>query len=214
MKDTLKKICNLQPQYSHKNTSEMKERGRLINTVLNRELSSLEPKISPSLGYYGKDYAVSSSDGQGNKVEAPWVRFCSEEMSPNAQNGYYVVIHFKKDGTGLYLTLGCGSSTLKNGSIVTLSKALLRSKTNVAKNALVAAHGSIEKFNDIIDLGGRTPSSNLLRTQLSLQNLFLKTRLMVPTLRRCFMILVAISRQFTKPFNQQEQTLQRPISLK
>ena len=56
MKDTLKKICNLQPQYSHKNTPEMKERGRLINTVLNRELSSLEPKISPSLGSYGKDY--------------------------------------------------------------------------------------------------------------------------------------------------------------
>ena len=77
----------------------MKERGRLINTVLKSELSNLEPAIAPSLGSYGKDYAVSSSDGQGNKVEAPWVRFCSEEMSPNAQNGYYVVIHFKKDGT-------------------------------------------------------------------------------------------------------------------
>ena len=157
MEDTLKKICNLQPQYSHKNTPEMKERGRLINTVLKSELSNLKPAIAPSLGSYGRDYAVSSSDGQGNKVEAPWVRFCSDKMSPNAQNGYYVVIHFKKDGTGLYLTLGCGSSTLKNGSIVTLSKTLLRSKTNVAKNALLAAHGSIEKFNDIIDLGGRTP---------------------------------------------------------
>lgn len=157
MKETLKKICNLQPHYSHKNTPEMKERGLLINSVLKSNLENLEEVLAPSLGNYGGDFSVSSSDGQGNKVEAPWVRFCSEKMSPNARNGYYVVIHFKKDGTGLYLTLGCGSSTLKNGSIVTLSKALLNTKTNVARNAIIKAHGNIEIFSDIIDLGGRTP---------------------------------------------------------
>ena len=47
--------------------------------------------------------------------------------------------------------------TPDNGSIVRLGKALLRSNTNVAKSVLLATHGSIEKFNDIIDLGGQTP---------------------------------------------------------
>lgn len=156
MQDTLKQICSLQPQYSHKNTPQMKERGRLINTVLKNHLVKMESILAPSLGVYGDDYYVSSSDGQGSKVEAPWVRFCSRRMSPNAQNGYYVVIHFKKDGSGLYLTLGCGSSTLKNGSIVTLSKQLLQRKTKSAYESLVKEYGQIIEFTDTIELGGRT----------------------------------------------------------
>ena len=156
MKETLKRICELQPLYSHKNTPEMQERGKLINTVLKNELLGLGNFLASSLGKYGSDFHVSSSDGQGNKVEAPWVRFCSESMSPNARSGYYVVIHFKKNGAGLYLTLGCGASTLKNGSIVTLSETLLHSKTKIARRALRSTFGEIESFPDTIELGGST----------------------------------------------------------
>lgn len=156
MKDILKRICALQPLYSHQNTLDMQERGRLINTVLKDDLLKLEDVLSPSLGKYGGDYYVDSSDGKGNKVEAPWVRFCSKSMSPNARTGYYVVIHFKKSGAGLYLTLGCAASTLKNGSIVTLNKTLLHSKTEVARKALLSKFGSLGVFSDQIEIEGTT----------------------------------------------------------
>ena len=67
--------------------------------------------------------------------------------------------------------------TPDNGSIVRLGKALLRSNTNVAKSVLLATHGSIEKFNDIIDLGGQTP---LVK---SFENATVIAKLILPTIR-------------------------------
>ena len=76
MKQTLKRICELQPFYSPDNTAEMKERGKLIRKELSAEIGSIQTLLTSKLGLYGTDFDISSSDGIGRKTEAPWVRFC------------------------------------------------------------------------------------------------------------------------------------------
>ena len=71
MKQILQRICELQIEYSHKNTTAMQERGRLVNHDLANEIKLLGPVLSRSLGLYGGDFSVGSSDGQGNKVPTP-----------------------------------------------------------------------------------------------------------------------------------------------
>ena len=45
MKETLAKICELQPKYSSSNTPEMQERGLLIRTELAGELKNRLPAL-------------------------------------------------------------------------------------------------------------------------------------------------------------------------
>lgn len=154
MKQILQRICELQPEYSHKNTDAMQERGKLINHDLANELKSLGPVLSKCLGPYGSDFSVGSSDGQGNKVETPWVRFHSYSMSPSPRDGYYSVIHFKCDGSGVYFTLGCGSTSVSDHSILKPDE--IAKKTRIAKNALKTKFGELLSFSDKINLGARS----------------------------------------------------------
>ena len=157
MKDVLRRICELQPSYSLENTREMQERGQLVRQALTSELRSLQWLLAPELGRYGDAFNVGASDGIGRKTEAPWVRFCSSEMSPKPTDGYYVVIHFKRNGSGLYLTLGCGSTNWNGGSLIPLKPDQLARKTEMAKKAIEYEHGILEDFTDIIDLGAKAP---------------------------------------------------------
>ena len=138
MREALKRICELQPHYSSKNTPQMQERGILINRSLNNSIKSLEEIIAPALGLFGEDFFVSSSDGIGSKTETPWVRFCSKRMSPTPRDGYYAVIHFKCDGSGFYLTLGCGSTSWKDGGLVRLKPQQIYTKIAIARKTLKA----------------------------------------------------------------------------
>ena len=153
MKQTLKRICELQTEYSHKNTIPMQERGKLINYELANEVTLLKPVLSQKLGSYGDDFSVGSSDGQGNKVPTPWVRFYSANMSPSPRDGYYCVIHFKCDGSGAYFTLGCGSTSVLDHTILKPDE--IAKKIRIAKRALEAKFGVLEGFSDRIELGAK-----------------------------------------------------------
>ena len=153
MKQILQRICELQPEYSYKNTTAMQERSRLINHDLANEIKLLEPVLSQSLGPYGSDFSVGSSDGQGNKVPTPWVRFHSDSMSPSPRDGYYSVIHFKCDGSGIYFTLGCGSTSISDHSILKPSE--IAKKIRIARNALATKYGELKGFSDQIELGAK-----------------------------------------------------------
>ena len=157
MKQVLLRICQLQPQYSHKNTPPMQERGQLIRHTLRSEIEKLAPVIIPNLGSYGADFIVDASDGIGNKVATPWVRYGSKKMSPSAQEGYYAVVHFKTDGSGLYLTLGCAST--KGKSIIPLKAEDLKERTSKAIEVIIEKHGGIGSFSDEINLGAKTDVS-------------------------------------------------------
>ena len=157
LKIILKRTCELQPSYSFKNTPEMQERGILIRQSLTAEIKARSDFLADKMDTFGNDFSVGASDGIGRKTEAPWVRFYSQKMSPAPTEGYYFVIHFNRSGTALFLTLGCGSTTWKKGSLVPLSKEKLREKTLMARKSIIADHGDVDVFVDQIALNARAP---------------------------------------------------------
>lgn len=155
--EALKKICLLQPTYSAENTPEMQERGKLLRNELKPGIEALAPTLAPLLGRFGATFRVRASDGIGRKTELPWVGFCSEEMSPGPTDGFYNVIHFSTDGSGVHITVGCSSSGFRGGYAVIRSDRELDAQTAWARGLIEEEFGSLEPFADPIDFGARRP---------------------------------------------------------
>lgn len=115
LSDSLRRVCELQPAYSSANTDKMQERGRLIRSEIPTALQAMDAELRTALGQFGEQLHVDASDGIGRKTEAPWVRFCARNMSPTPREGYYAVLHFAADGSALFVTVGCGSTSLEKG---------------------------------------------------------------------------------------------------
>ena len=155
LRAALIRVCDLQPSYSPTNTVEMQERGRFIRQIIPAEIRGLEIPLVGLLGTYGHDFLVDASDGIGRKTEAPWVRFCSKSLSPNPRTGYYMVTHFSRDGSAVFVTLGCGSTIWDGGSLTALADDEIYRKTSIARRAILQAHGSAGRFVDEIKLGAK-----------------------------------------------------------
>jgi hypothetical protein len=157
MRETLRRICELQTVYSSKNTPDMQERGGLIRQALARELRELESTLSEHLGPYGSDFYVDASDGIGNKTELPWARFCSKRMSPSATSGFYVVLHFSTDGSGVNIVVGCSSSKFHNGYSIILPPAEISKRAAWVRTIVLENLGTLEPFIDSNDFGATLP---------------------------------------------------------
>jgi len=155
MRSTLRRICELQSHYSSKNTPEMQERGELIRQTLAKEIRMLSDVLSKALGPFGHDFHVDASDGIGNKTELAWVRFCSKEMSPKPTEGFYVVLHFSTDSSGVNIAVGCSSSKFHNGYSIVLPAAELAKRTDWARRVVEQERGTLEPFTDANDFGAR-----------------------------------------------------------
>jgi hypothetical protein len=155
MKGELKRICELQPSYSDKNTPEMQERGALLRGPLKMAIEALRPTLAPALGQFGADFHVDASDGIGRKTELPWVRFCSKEMSPRPTEGFYCVVHFSTGGDAIHVTVGCGSSRFFNGYSVVLPEAELAHQTAWARSVIVQGLGALDPFIDAPEFGAK-----------------------------------------------------------
>jgi hypothetical protein len=55
-----------------------------------------------------KPIQVKASIGQGNWAKVPWIAFLDSRETDSTQRGVYVVLLFRQDGSGLYLTLNQG----------------------------------------------------------------------------------------------------------
>ena len=154
---TLEKICHLQPYYSSTNTPEMKERGYLVRTELAGKLREIIPSLQQAFDPLFDDIAVDSSDGIGRKTEAPWVRLFSQTMSPNPREGFYMVIHFAANGRATFITVGCGSTVLRGGSLISLPVEELDRRTSWARAVLSKRWAQPEPFHDTILLGAKAP---------------------------------------------------------
>jgi hypothetical protein len=157
--DTLKSICELQPQYSSSNTEAMQLRGKLIRNNLAQEIRSRLPELQKVLDPLFDDISVQASDGLGNKIETPWVRVYSKTMSPNPREGFYLVIHFAANGSAFFITLGCGSTIWKSGSLTPVSDEELFERTRWSKQVITNKWKTVDPFNDAIELGARSPLS-------------------------------------------------------
>lgn len=159
MMETIKRIAELQQQYSSENTDEMKERGTLIRKALPGILREYLPQMSAEIGAYGADLAVEGSDGIGRKTAAPWVRIFSKELSPSATNGFYIVLHFSQDGQRFYVTIGFGSSKWdsERGDLARDSNEELDRKALWALSELERVGADISAFPGQINLGATQP---------------------------------------------------------
>lgn len=155
MLKTIASICKLQPLYSSRNTTEMKERGFLVRSVLTEQLRGEITTLQSAFNAVFDDVAVESSDGIGRKTEAPWVRLHSKTMSPNPRTGFYLVIHFVADGSGFYITVGCGSTIWSDGDLRPVSDTELTKRTNWARSVISSRWGTFEPFVDKISLGAK-----------------------------------------------------------
>jgi MrcB-like, N-terminal domain/Domain of unknown function (DUF3883) len=115
MREELLEVISLQRDYSSQNTPAMQRRGELVRRVIRDELKSIAGRLRLALGVHGDDLAFQGRDGTGNKTIIPWVRYFSKARSPSAQKGWYCVYLFDAPGTGVYLELGHGSTTLQEG---------------------------------------------------------------------------------------------------
>lgn len=153
MRETLRRICELQPLYSSSNTPEMQERGRLIRQVLVGDLRSVQTMLSSALGRFGHDLLIEGSDGIGRKTELAWVRFASEAMSPRPTDGFYVVLHFSTDGSGVNIVVGCSSSKFQNGYSIILPPEDLDKRCEWLRSVVLEDRGELEPFTDSNDFG-------------------------------------------------------------
>ncbi len=155
MRNTLRRICELQKSYSSSNTEAMKERGQLIRQTLVAELRDELPAFSDSLGRYANDMNVEGSDGIGRKTEAPWTRIYSSKMSPSAREGFYIVFHFAADGTAVFVTIGCGSTIWKDGDLSAVSDEELASRTSWARQVIIDRWKTLDPFAKSMSLGAK-----------------------------------------------------------
>jgi hypothetical protein len=153
--EALRSIAKLQPSYSSRNTPAMQERGQLIRRVVPDLLREMGIDFRIALGEFGETFEVDSSDGIGRKTEAPWIRICSNEMSPSARDGFYVVIHFAANGSAIYITVGCGSTIWSDGELRPIAPYELRARTDWARSVIEEKFGNTAPFADEIYLGAR-----------------------------------------------------------
>ena len=135
----------------------MQERGRLIRTDLASALKDRLPRLQQAFDRVFDDLGVEASDGIGRKTEAPWVRLFSRAMSPNPREGFYMVIHFAANGSGVYFTVGCGSTIWSGGDLKSVADDELKARTSWARSVILQRFKGLAPFTDEINLGAKAP---------------------------------------------------------
>ncbi len=95
--------------------------------------------LTSALSIKSTDLLVEGKDGIGRKSKVPWVRFASAKRSPSATLGWYVVLLFREDGSGIYMTLAHASTENNEGNLQNRSLQDVR-RMMVWARAILAAH--------------------------------------------------------------------------
>ncbi|WP_285643603.1 DUF3578 domain-containing protein [Lentzea sp. NBRC 102530] len=115
MREHLRAVLQLQPEWTSKNTSGMKRRGQLVRDQVADWLTEQLPTIQQAAPVEIDDWRAEGSDGTGLKSEIPWARVHSLSRSDSATKGWYVVYLFSAPGDRVYLSLMQGATRWQNG---------------------------------------------------------------------------------------------------
>lgn len=118
----LQATLKFQADYDSAMTEAMRERGEIIRKSLPSLLGQFASSIQDAAGIEAADFIIEGRDGTGLRSQVPWVRFASRSRSPKATVGWYVVLLFREDGSGLYLALSHASTRSIGGAFVSRSK--------------------------------------------------------------------------------------------
>ncbi|GAA3028516.1 DUF3578 domain-containing protein [Kitasatospora albolonga] len=106
----MREVLDLQPSWSADKTPEMDRRGAIVRQELPRRLRELTEALADELGLPADDVGVEGKSSTGRNSVIPWVRVHSEERSPSATVGWYVVYLFSASGDRVYLSLNQGTT--------------------------------------------------------------------------------------------------------
>lgn len=161
--DAIAEVLSLQTVYSSSNSDAMQRRGELVRNVLPAHLRANIERFEPLFTSAGYSLEVKGSDGIGRKVESPWVRMFDPLMSPSAREGWYLVIHFSRNGRNLYLTVGCAGTVFRDGSLFNLPQTDLAAKVEWARSVIRSKNIPVDRFDDEIQLEGNDLSTQFER---------------------------------------------------
>lgn len=154
----MRRICLLQRRYTEENTPLMQRRGQLVRDELPAALAPYRPEFAKLLNISNTELLVEGRDGTGRKSHVPWVRLAWEGMSPSANEGWYCVYLFRKEGDGVYLTLMHASTRWEHHSprprprtetqsLVAWCRSLLVNEIN--EDPSLAQTPDLSDFNDL-----------------------------------------------------------------
>lgn len=83
--------------------------GHPIARLIRQELAN---EIQDIVRISNDKYLIEGSPGAGNWASVPWLAVFDPKITTSATSGIYPVYLFRADGTGIYLSLGFGSSHL------------------------------------------------------------------------------------------------------
>lgn len=138
MRELLRDVLLLQPEWSPQNTPAMQKRGRLIRSDVKGWLRERLPALTQDTPAEIDDWDVEARDGTGLKNEIPWVRVSSVSRSPSATRGWYVVYLFGAQGDRVYLSLMQGTTRWENGEFRARPHSELRRRAQWARDVLAA----------------------------------------------------------------------------
>ncbi|MDY7044413.1 DUF3578 domain-containing protein [Virgibacillus sp. M23] len=102
-------IDNYQNFYENQKNGEDKSLDKEMKEIIKYKL----PNDIVNLMNLDKfSYMVEGSYGMGNYTETPWVSIFHRSITETAQKGFYIVIIFRKDMSGFYVSLNQGTTYL------------------------------------------------------------------------------------------------------
>ena len=158
--DVVNEILDLQRSYSSTNTPEMQRRGVLIRDALPEIIQDKFETLEPIFSSANFQLAIEGSDGKGRKNESPWVRLYDPSMSPSATLGWYVVLHFSRDGKQSFLALGCGATNFRDGSLIRVPSQELEKQVAWARKSLTKGGIEIVSYLEEMNLEGNALSGH------------------------------------------------------
>jgi len=108
LQDQLARVLDLQEHYASKGSVEMAKRNRLVQDVIPPSLRTALLRNTLAIG--SKFLHIYGSGGAGLHAKVPWVLISDSRFTKSAQDGWYLVLLFSEDGSGLNLSLNKNST--------------------------------------------------------------------------------------------------------
>lgn len=122
--------------------------GHPIANLLRRDLIQAIETTLPS----PTDYLLKASAGAGNWADVPWLSILNPAITESTQSGIYPVYLFRSDGSGVYLSLGFGTTELKRQYGTTLAK----QKAEELRTTIRGLDNRLDDWDQKVDLRSNT----------------------------------------------------------
>ncbi len=129
-------------------TNEQFTAHPIANLIRNELITAVEALLDTKQ----TPYIVKSSPGAGNWADVPWVAILNPQVTKTTQRGIYPVFLFRADGTGIYLSLGFGTTDLRQK----YGLAEAKKHALALRDSLRANHEMLKNWDDSIDLKSST----------------------------------------------------------